>query len=735
MKLNDTITLLNEITNITKSLKQQFQVSSDKFLDQRQQIMDQRNIYEITKSKILTQEATIKNQNQIIERLQIENDDLNQKINLFEHELSDKEHLELKLAAKNSESVRLERTMAETLVEKEAMSKKIIVMQNERQALTLNYKELEALFKKLEQERSLEGIEIQGKNSLQERASIEREALKIEIDSLKEEKRNLQEDVKNIKTLIDELKEQLSNNKEFVNSLSIERDDLLKKLHKMREEIKSIQFQRKDSSKRSSLAIQTISPIKEDFVSAFDEDQQIPDLSVFRRDVSKKSSFANSDSPLKKVLIATLEQTVLQNKGHARNSSDNPLIHKKSNPDEFYLNLIKEEDEKTFDEKSMTNRSDLHSVEKEKPSAVKSHIIDEPSSSKLNESSLYLAKNESSGFGPKITNFVDSHENSSSKPRVESSSSKKVTFLNQSKDSPEIKRKASLVELIAIVEKKKMKLDYLTYLNKPPVIKLLQSNNEDVKEGIIYTDNIYIVTEKETRDHVVLLITGKNLYCLTPNKSYKIIRKVPLEQIYRISISQTSAGLCAFHIYKDYDLLIDTYKRLKLVLFLKDVFKTKELKNFALHYEKTFLVKTPGITSSMTVNAYSKFIINNELQSTYKYTHKSGELYLKDWGIFNPWIKYFFVLTDVGLVYFKEAGNVKPLGFIPVLDYFVGNKRDNASSDKFEFKIKFQYSDLAISLAAESELEKLEWVVAIRKVQEKAENLDHQRFKDLQVFQ
>jgi len=196
MKLNDTITLLNEITNITKSLKQQFQVSSDKFLDQRQQIMDQRNIYEITKSKILTQEATIKNQNQIIERLQLENDDLNQKISLFEHELSDKEHLELKLAAKNNETVRIERTLAEALVEKEAMSKKIIVMQNERQALTSNYKELEALFKKLEHERSLEGIEIEGKNSLQERASIEREALKIEIDSLKEEKQNLQGDVK-----------------------------------------------------------------------------------------------------------------------------------------------------------------------------------------------------------------------------------------------------------------------------------------------------------------------------------------------------------------------------------------------------------------------------------------------------------------------------------------------------------------------------------------------------------
>jgi hypothetical protein len=39
------------------------------------------------------------------------------------------------------------------------------------------------------------------------------------------------------------------------------------------------------------------------------------------------------------------------------------------------------------------------------------------------------------------------------------------------------------------------------------------------------------------------------------------------------------------------------------------------------------------------------------------------------------------------------------------------------ASDKHEFRIKFQYSDFSVSLAAESELEKLEWVVAIHQVQ------------------
>ncbi len=414
-------------------------------------------------------------------------------------------------------------------------------MQSEKQALTSNYKELEALFKQLEQEKSIEGLEMGGKNSLQDRVSIEREAIRIEIDSLKDEKRNLQGDIKNLQTFIDELTNQLGNNKEFVNNLGIERDELHKKLHKLREEIKATAQRKDSSSKRSSLAaMQTISPIKEDFISAFDD--QSEDFSAFRREIPKKSSFMKSDSPRRKVLIAALEQTVLQTKGHVRTASDSTFMKKSTNED-FYLNLIKEEDEKTIDEKSVTNRSN-DTRQKENINQT------DPTFSKLNESSLLLIKNDSSISGQKILH-PESLENSSAKAKMEAASKKDTLVSQFNKDSPEIKRKPSFLELLAVVEKKKTKLDYLNYYTKPPVVKLLTSNDEDLKEGIIYTDNIYIITEKESREQNVLLITGKNLYCLSPNKSYKVIRKIPLAQIYRISISQTSAGLCAFHIHKE----------------------------------------------------------------------------------------------------------------------------------------------------------------------------------------
>jgi len=37
------------------------------------------------------------------------------------------------------------------------------------------------------------------------------------------------------------------------------------------------------------------------------------------------------------------------------------------------------------------------------------------------------------------------------------------------------------------------------------------------------------------------------------------------------------------------------------------------------------------------------------------------------------------MLTDIGLYYFKEVGSIKPLGFIPIADYLIGNKRESVN--------------------------------------------------------
>jgi len=79
-------------------------------------------------------------------------------------------------------------------------------------------------------------------------------------------------------------------------------------------------------------------------------------------------------------------------------------------------------------------------------------------------------------------------------------------------------------------------------------------------------------------------------------------------------------------------------------------------------------------------NQHIKLLLRLEkFYHSFLHYQKIGELYLKEWGLFNQWQKYFFVLTDIGLYYFKEFGSIKPLGFIPITDYLVGNKRESVN--------------------------------------------------------
>jgi len=89
MKANDVTTILKEIISISTNIKKQvnfrmesifftikFQINEERVAIFRRQISEQRNSNEILKSKLLTKDSTIKNQNSILEKIQFNNDDI-----------------------------------------------------------------------------------------------------------------------------------------------------------------------------------------------------------------------------------------------------------------------------------------------------------------------------------------------------------------------------------------------------------------------------------------------------------------------------------------------------------------------------------------------------------------------------------------------------------------------------------------------------------------------------------
>ena len=85
--------------------------------------------------------------------------------------------------------------------------------------------------------------------------------------------------------------------------------------------------------------------------------------------------------------------------------------------------------------------------------------------------------------------------------------------------------------------------------------------------------------------------------------------------------------------------------------------------------------------------------------------------------------EYFFILTNVGLVYFHKMTSIQPRGFIPILGATVSKvSKDNFREQGFVFSIKFPGLDIDVKLAGNSNIDAEEWVDSIKKAQKDAMN-------------
>ena len=105
--------------------------------------------------------------------------------------------------------------------------------------------------------------------------------------------------------------------------------------------------------------------------------------------------------------------------------------------------------------------------------------------------------------------------------------------------------------------------DYLSLRNKPVVLKIMAKYDEDKENDRCYSDYMIRINRKENKEKRVIFITrkkmkiilimifsliAKSFYNLHPKKNYKMIRRIALEKIYKITICEDSAVLCAIHV-------------------------------------------------------------------------------------------------------------------------------------------------------------------------------------------
>ena len=179
------------------------------------------------------------------------------------------------------------------------------------------------------------------------------------------------------------------------------------------------------------------------------------------------------------------------------------------------------------------------------------------------------------------------------------------------------------------------------------------------------------------------LLIARNFYNIHP-KRFDVLRKVPIEKIFKTSISDKSAFLIAIHFKNEYDYLIETYRRADMVLFLMETFKKRGLAMFDRAFGPQFSIKNRDSSSSKPITQYSQAKASVGMQEIYKNSMKIGLLEMQRNSWWNPWKEYFFVLMkELGLMVFRNQGDSNTRNIIKIAGSLIVEKPSGVYFHKF----------------------------------------------------
>lgn len=222
-----------------------------------------------------------------------------------------------------------------------------------------------------------------------------------------------------------------------------------------------------------------------------------------------------------------------------------------------------------------------------------------------------------------------------------------------------------------------------------------------------------------------IMITRSAVYQLS--KNFSVVNRVPLETIKGMTLIKKSATLLAIHCPGSYDHLIEIIRRTELVMFLMHMFDVRKLTKPKIYYADGLKTKTSG-KNKVPENKILKFdpaAKQNVGKDNFKLmTHltsinfinspKYGYLMKRSDSWFKQWTEKFWVITNVGLLYYNDPSQ-RPRNLFPIIDARIVKIEEKVFKKKFVFQIKaFKWE---IIFATKNELDYVEWMDAFSKLQ------------------
>lgn len=96
---------------------------------------------------------------------------------------------------------------------------------------------------------------------------------------------------------------------------------------------------------------------------------------------------------------------------------------------------------------------------------------------------------------------------------------------------------------------------------------LSKFGDKDV-DGCCFSDYVWVFDNKMRRKRKKILITGQFVYIFSASKKWKLDRNYPLSNLTQIAISAKNYTLMLLSFTENFDLLIDSYRRLDIILYM-----------------------------------------------------------------------------------------------------------------------------------------------------------------------
>ena len=205
---------------------------------------------------------------------------------------------------------------------------------------------------------------------------------------------------------------------------------------------------------------------------------------------------------------------------------------------------------------------------------------------------------------------------------------------------------------------------------------LLMHNNEKLKPKEIYSDNINYMLNNTKKKSGTLLITSQCLYILTgadnendEESQVNVSLRISHKLLESITVTNKFFNLLLLKFKEGTYIIIETFRRIYLLNFLRNVFTLYKYKKFIVFYNNCFDIPINNKKiEKYEIKKSKNFFVTPNFETAIKFGFlvKYKENFFS--GSFNS---RFVVLSDVGLIIFTKYPDIFPKAIIPVVGSIV----------------------------------------------------------------